>query len=91
MNGNVLLAGALFALAASCAGAATSTSLNSPDATGPEPLASTIQKLDAEFFGSFNQCSAPDQLKKHGSYLNPKVEFYHDKSGVTWTSQAYIE
>lgn len=47
--------------------------------------------MDAKFFDSFNNCSDPDQLRKHASYLNSNVEFYHDKGGVTWTRQDYIE
>ncbi|WP_233842927.1 nuclear transport factor 2 family protein [Dyella sp. 2HG41-7] len=91
MNTNILLPSVFLALAAASAGAATSTTSNLQNPASSDSLSNTIQKLDAEFFDSFNNCSAPDQLKKHESYLNPNVEFYHDKSGVTWTRQAYME
>lgn len=91
MNRNVFLAGVLFALVACNAGAATPAASAANDSANRESLFSTISNLDAEFFGAFNNCSSPDQLKKHASYLNPNVEFYHDKGGVTWTRQDYIE
>jgi hypothetical protein len=88
---NVFLAGIFFALAASNAGAATPATSNAADSANGDHLFGTISKLDTEFFDAFNNCSSPDQLKKHASYLNPNVEFYHDKGGVTWTRQDYIE
>ena len=65
---------------------ATQTGSASPDA-----LYRTVSELDAEFFGSFNSCDTPDQLQKHASFLDPNVEFYHDKGGVSWTRQDYID
>ncbi|GGA14447.1 nuclear transport factor 2 family protein [Dyella caseinilytica] len=85
MNRRIFVASMFFAFAASNAGAAP------PVASNPESLTDTILKLDAKFFDSFNSCSDPDQLRTHASYLNPNVEFYHDKGGVTWTRQDYIE
>lgn len=90
MNRNVL-ASVVFAFAASSAGVATLAASDSQNSSSGESLFSTISNLDAEFFGAFNHCSSPDQLKKHASFLNPNVEFYHDKGGVTWTRQDYIE
>lgn len=73
------LVGALFALAA----------INASAATG-EPLAKTIADLDAAAFDAFNHCSAPEQLQKHAGFFAPDVEFYHDTGGVTWTRQEMI-
>lgn len=91
MNRNAFLAGIFFALAALNAGAATPVASNAEDSAKSDPLFGTISKMDAEFFDAFNNCSSPDQLKKHASYLNPNVEFYHDKGGVTWTRQDYLD
>jgi hypothetical protein len=91
MNGNIFLVSLFFAFAASNAVATPPVASNPGHPANPESLSSTISKLDAEFFGAFNHCSDPDQLKKHAAYLNPNVEFYHDKGGVTWTRQDYIE
>jgi hypothetical protein len=90
MNRNVFFA-SIFALAASSAGAATPAASTPENPAKGEALFSTISKLDGEFFDAFNHCSSPDQLEKHASYLNPSVEFYHDKGGVTWTRHDYIE
>jgi hypothetical protein len=88
---NVFWAGIFFVFAVSGADAATPGAPNSENSTPEALLLGTISRLDAEFFGTFNNCSLPDQLKKHASYLNANVEFYHDKGGVTWTRQDYIE
>lgn len=90
MHGHALLASIFFTLAASGAGAVKPAS-NPENSADRASLFGTISTLDAAFFGAFNSCSSPDQLKKHASYLNPNVEFYHDKGGVTWTRQDYIE
>jgi hypothetical protein len=91
MNRNIFLIGTFFAIAAMSAGAVTPAVANSDDSTKDESLFSVISKLDTEFFDTFNHCSSPDQLKKHASFLDPNVEFYHDKGGVTWTRKDYIE
>ena len=79
MNRNIFLAGMVFTLAASRAGAAPPAVSMSEASANRDPLFGTISALDAAFFGAFNHCSSPDQLKKHASYLDPRVEFYHDK------------
>jgi hypothetical protein len=91
MYRKLFLAGIFLALVASHAVAATPSMATQTDSANHDPLFVNISKLDAGFFDAFNHCSAPDQLKKHASYLNPNVEFYHDKGGVTWTRQDYIE
>jgi hypothetical protein len=87
----VLLASALFTFATFNAVAATPATAGAGDNVTRDPLFEIISKLDAEFFDSFNHCSSPAQLEKHASYLDPNVEFYHDKGGVTWTSKDYID
>jgi Domain of unknown function (DUF4440) len=72
-------------------GAAIAAATGTGDAASHESLFSTISSLDAEFFGAFNQCSSPEELEKHASYLNPNVEFYHDKGGVSRARKDYIE
>jgi Domain of unknown function (DUF4440) len=91
MSRNVFLASLFFAFAVPNAGAVTPAVSNPENSAHSESLFSTVSKLDADFFDAFNNCSSPDQLKKHASYLNANVEFYHDKGGVTWTRQDYIE
>lgn len=53
-------------------------------------LLNIVSKLDADLFNSFNHCASPDQLQKHASYFAPKLEFYHDKGGVTWSRKDYM-
>jgi hypothetical protein len=60
------------------------------DSPDQQSLFSTVSKLDADFFDTFNHCASPDQLQKHASYLVPNLEFYHDKGGVTWSRQDYL-
>jgi Domain of unknown function (DUF4440) len=91
MRRNVFFASLFIALVAPHAGAATPAASNAENSANSESLFSSISKLDAEFFDAFNNCSSPIQLKRHAGYLNPNVEFYHDKGGVTWTRQDYIE
>jgi hypothetical protein len=88
---NVFFASLFFVLAASNASATALPIADAGNSVNDESLFGTISTLDAQFFDAFNHCSSPDQLKKHASYLNPNVEFYHDKGGVTWTRQDYIE
>jgi hypothetical protein len=61
------------------------------DSTDQDVLYRTISALDAEFFGTFNHCDAPDQLQKHATFLDPNLEFYHDNGGVSWTRKDYID
>jgi len=91
VNRNVCLASVFFTLIAFNVGDATPATSNSENSPNRDSLFDTISKLDTELFDAFNHCSSPNQLKKHASYLNPHLEFYHDKGGVTWTREAYIE
>jgi hypothetical protein len=53
-------------------------------------LEQQVGKLDHDFFDSFNRCHLPGQLEAHAAMIDPKLEFYHDLGGVTWTRDAYI-
>ena len=57
----------------------------------PLPLAEEIGKLDQQFFDSFNHCDQPQRFAEHARWLDPKLEFYHDQGGVTWTAEAYLD
>lgn len=61
-----------------------------PGADGSDSLTKTISDLDTQTFDAFNHCSDPAQLKKHESYFDENVEFYHDNGGVTWTREAML-
>jgi hypothetical protein len=88
---NVFLVSVLYTLAVSWAWAAAPMTSDAKKSADQEHLFDTISELDAEFFDAFNHCSSPDELKKHASYLNENVEFYHDKGGVSWTRKDYID
>jgi uncharacterized protein DUF4440 len=89
MNKTVLLAGIFFCVAASCSWGSTP---DTPGTGGPTtaPLLPIVLRLDTELFDSFNACSTPGELEKHAKLLDAKLEFYHDKGGVTWTRDAYL-
>src|SRR5690242_13776262 len=57
----------------------------------PRSLEEEIALRDREFFDSFNTCDQPGKLEEHARFLDPKLEFYHDLGGVTWTAEAYLE
>ncbi|MET0254285.1 MAG: nuclear transport factor 2 family protein [Luteibacter sp.] len=79
-----------FAIAAPCA-AQTPNQGTPANIAGRAALTQTITELDTDFFGTFNSCETPEQLDKHGSFLDAKLEFYHDNGGVTWTKKDYID
>ncbi len=43
-------------------------------------LTAEIAALDAKVFDAYNRCD----LKTFADFFSPRVEFYHDKGGVTW-------
>lgn len=47
-------------------------------------LINLISSLDSGVFDAFNRCADPAQLRKHATYFDQHVEFYHDTGGVTW-------
>ena len=75
---------ALLLLLAACAPLAAA-------AAPPRSLEEEIALRDREFFDSFNTCDQPGKLEEHARFLDPKLEFYHDLGGVTWTAEAYLE
>lgn len=85
MNRIDLIAVACLALAS----AAPSLS-RAGEAPPPDTLFDTIAALDAEVFDAFNHCEVPEQLRKHASYFDAAVEFYHDTGGVTWSRDAML-
>lgn len=59
-------------------------------AASADALTRTVSRLDTELFDAFNHCDTPGELQKHAGYLAKRLEFYHDKGGVTWTRAAYL-
>jgi Domain of unknown function (DUF4440) len=57
-----------------------------PAKAAPDELFRRIQTLDRDLFAAFNACD----IKKLASYFDSKLEFYHDKGGVTWTRARFI-
>ena len=49
-----------------------------------QDLAVTVNALDQELFGAFNPCD----LVKFESLLDPNVEFFHDKNGLSTGADA---
>ncbi len=62
----------------------------SDDGLADAKLTATIAALDTATFDAFNHCDQPGQLEKYGSYFATKLEFYHDRGGVTWTRDAMV-
>jgi hypothetical protein len=85
--------GAIMALALATQGlqAQPADQAKQGDSTDQDALFRTVSALDAEFFGTFNHCDAPDQLQKHAAFLDPHLEFYHDNGGVSWTRKDYVD
>ena len=89
MNPCFRLIAFVFVLAAATAWAAT-PAMPANTKAAEDPLVTTVSKLDAALFDSFNHCASPEQLQKHADFFDPDVEFYHDKGGVTWSRRDYI-
>ncbi len=49
-------------------------------------LTAQITALDAKVFDAYNRCD----LKTFAAHFSPKVEFYHDKGGVTWDRASVV-
>jgi len=56
-----------------------------------QALTDAVAGLDAQLFDSFNRCADPAQLARHAALFDEKVEFYHDRGGVTWTRERMLE
>ena len=53
----------------------------------PSDYQTTILKLDSLFWASYNSCD----LEKFPGFLSEDLEFYHDKGGLTRTSEKLVE
>ncbi len=60
------------------------------DKAQSDALLDTVSALDRDAFDAFNQCAAPEQLRKHAEFFAEDVEFYHDTGGVTWSRKAML-
>ena len=87
MNEIALFFGIMLAVTAASAQAAPGADKSSASA---DALTKTVSGLDTELFDAFNHCDTPGELQKHAGYLAKRLEFYHDKGGVTWTRAAYL-
>ncbi len=56
-----------------------------------QALTDLVAGLDTQLFDSFNRCADPAQLARHAALFDEKVEFYHDRGGVTWTRERMLE
>jgi len=54
-------------------------------------LEQEVANLDFQFFDGFNRCDQPGMLEAHATLIDPKLEFYHDLGGATFTSEAYLD
>lgn len=59
--------------------------LAADDGTDPA-LTRTIGDLDRKVFDAYNSCDLPT----FSGYFSPRVEFYHDKGGVTWDRASVV-
>lgn len=84
-----VIAAVVLALAVPC-GAASAATPDIRGADAQDPLFEAVSALDIGLFDSFNHCSSDAELQKHAGYLDPKLEFYHDDGGVTWSRQDYM-
>jgi Domain of unknown function (DUF4440) len=57
-----------------------------PPKAQADELFRRVEAMDRALFDAFNNCD----LKKLESFLVPKLEFYHDQAGVTWTRAQFI-
>lgn len=52
----------------------------------PDPLYTTVARLDAELFHAYNTCD----LKTLGNMVSDDLEFYHDKTGLAVGKQPFL-
>ncbi len=53
----------------------------------PDELFQRIEALDRAVFDAFNRC----EIEKLARFFAPELEFYHDKAGVTWTRDEFMQ
>jgi hypothetical protein len=58
---------------------------------GEESLETKMAKLDTQLFDSFNKCKIESELKKHESFYDVNLEFYHDQAGASWDRKIVID
>lgn len=52
-----------------------------------DPLTAEIGALDARVFDAYNRCDLP----VFASYFDPKLAFYHDNGGATFSRDAMVD
>ena len=69
---------------------AASVGLLASSATLAQPadgsLEQTVRELDERLFSAYNRCD----LTAFGGLFSPRVEFYHDKGGVTFDRKSVV-
>ena len=54
--------------------------------TAPTPLLQRMQALESAMTDAFNRCD----IAKLETFYDPKLEFYHDGAGATWSREQFI-
>jgi hypothetical protein len=54
-------------------------------------LEQEVANLDYQFFDGFNRCDQPGMIDAHATLIDPKLEFYHDQGGATFSREAYLD
>ena len=94
----ILMAGLGSACASSPATRAAAAGVRAaPDRVPPyDPAASggalfdEVEALDTALFDSFNRCADPAQYARHAEWIDPSLEFYHDKDGADFGAEKYL-
>ncbi len=60
-----------------------------PAATGGA-LFDRIEALDTAVFDAFNRCADPARFARHAEWIDPSLEFYHDKGGADFGGDKYL-
>ncbi|MBN8480646.1 MAG: nuclear transport factor 2 family protein [Xanthomonadales bacterium] len=53
-------------------------------------LFDTVEALDTALFDAFNRCADPAQFARHAEWIDPSIEFYHDKGGADFGGEKYL-
>jgi hypothetical protein len=87
-GGRLILFASLFFVAAVADAVATVAETKPTAAKGkPDDLFRRVEALDRAVFDAFNRC----ELGTLESFFAPELEFYHDKAGVTWTRDEFMQ
>lgn len=54
------------------------------------PLYEEVLNLDTAFFDTFSHCSDSAQRARHAAFVDPSLEFYHDKGGASFGRAKYM-